>query len=272
MDALDHKKESTGETDLPIFRNQIGSSVDDWLNFGFLGEYAETPSVRDCSTENSILDNSGEKANDRNNSRGPYEPPVTDAYQHLIHALSFREIVSTLNHRYPIRERDESKIFGSVWVDVDDSGDYDPNATKAKTVRLKTGMQTPIRDYGEVDGDAEVDNEGLEIKHFRPKTSTYEQGRRTGRSMMVTLRFSPERREQFRALADAYPSGTEDEHGGFEDQDWDLSLGIRTRGQFRSVDDSQKYLIPITPLSPLIPPFSSAQLSDVLSFSLSFSH
>jgi hypothetical protein len=249
MDASDYKKEDTGEVQAFAFSSWIDSpSVDDRLDYSFLDEYAI--STRDHSTENIALRNNGERANDRNNLRDLYEPPIADDYRRSIHTgtLSFKQIVSTLNHRYPIRERDESKIFGSAWVDIDDSGDYDPNATEAKTERLKWRMRMPTLDYGEIEDD--FDSEGLEIKHSRPKTSTYEQGRRTGRSMMVILRFGPERREEFKKLADSYIPETEDEHGGFEDQASNLSLGIRTRSQIRSADNSQRYLIPISPFSP----------------------
>jgi hypothetical protein len=249
MDALDYKNEGARETEVSAFGNCVDSpSADDWLDYGFLDEYAVSSSTRDHLTEDSTLKNNGEKDNCRNNLPGSYEPLVTDDYLHPIHTLSFRQIVSTLNHRYPIRERDESKIFGSAWVDVDDSGDYDPNATKVTTERPKWRMRISARDYGEIEADDEADNEGLEIKPFRPKTSTYEQGRRTGRSLMVTLRFGPERREQFKALADAHLSETGGEHDSFKDQASDLPLGVKTRSQLRSDDNGQKYLIPITPL------------------------
>jgi hypothetical protein len=171
-------------------------------------------------------------------------PHPGNNYRYQRHAVSFRQIVSSLNQKYPISERDASNTTGLAWVDHDDSGNYCPGLAGVKS---KARAQKTVHSSAETNTDGDDGGGGVtndqdpETKTPRSKISTYEHGRRTGKSKVVALKFTAEKRDQFKLLVSAHSE--EDKRNGFESKICNLSE-IKTRSHSGSSHDaSKRYLI-----------------------------
>lgn len=143
---------------------------------------------------------------------GPTYPAFELGHSRL--SADWLQILQEGNKRYALRNTDRSTFRGSGWHDTDKSGNFDPDQKHERSARLQ---RTMIRKTAK-DGDLGDDDHGDQRPKFhQPKTLSYEQGRKNGRSMILQLSFSSEAGiEKFKALTREFsPSKAADEvsHG-----------------------------------------------------------
>jgi hypothetical protein len=92
---------------------------------------------------------------------------------------SWISILQDGNKKYPLREKDRTNFRGSGWLDLDETGNYDPTTEHKKVARpAKVLKRTSVERN-------ESDDEHPEPKRHQPRTSSYGHGRRTGRSHLI---------------------------------------------------------------------------------------
>lgn len=100
------------------------------------------------------------------------------------------QILQEGNKRYDLRDTDRSTFRGSGWQDLDKSGDYfDPDLEPARSARPQTRR---IRKVAKVEDLDDCDNDDQTSKRPQPRTLSYDQGRKNGRSMYLRLKISSE--------------------------------------------------------------------------------
>lgn len=99
--------------------------------------------------------------------------------------------VEEANKHYSLRDRDRGNFSGSGWVDLDDSGTYDPSQDVGRVSRRRrpgnrerTVICTPRI------GDDNTEEENAEPGQPQARALPYEQGRKAGRQMVVQLTLS----------------------------------------------------------------------------------
>jgi hypothetical protein len=99
------------------------------------------------------------------------------------------QILQEGNKRYALRDTDRSTFRGSGWQDLDQSGDFFPNQ---KPERLARPQKIKIRKIAKVRDLDDGDYDDQTPKRQQPRTLSYEQGRKNGRSMYLRLKISTE--------------------------------------------------------------------------------
>lgn len=109
------------------------------------------------------------------------------------------------NKRYAFRDTDRNTFRGSGFQDLDKSGNY-----VERPERLVRPQKIKIREITKASELWDGDFIDQATKRHQPRTLSYEQGRKNGRSMMLRLNVSSERGiESFKALAREHPSSSE---------------------------------------------------------------
>lgn len=108
------------------------------------------------------------------------------------------QILQEGNKRYSLRDTGRNTFRGSGWQDSDKSGNYYPDFKPARSARPQKSRIRKIAKVDELD-DGDFDSQAPKL--YQPKTLSYEQGRKNGRSMILRLKFSSgEGIEKFKAL------------------------------------------------------------------------
>jgi len=115
---------------------------------------------------------------------------LQDGGRHSFLPARARFLAEQQNTKYTLRQHiDRQNFRGSGWQDRDDTGNYDPTSKYPfDDPKPKPKRQQHSKSEGHLDTGDELGESNLKKK----KKLTYNQGRREGRSLVVTLKFHTE--------------------------------------------------------------------------------
>jgi len=126
---------------------------------------------------------------------------------HSTLSADWLQILQEGNKRYALRDADRSTFRGSGFQDLDQSGDFCPNQ---KPEDLARPLKSKIRKIANVQNHDNGDYDDQTPKRQQPRTLSYEQGKKNGRSMYLRLKISSEGGiKKFKALTRKHLSSCE---------------------------------------------------------------
>jgi hypothetical protein len=193
----------------PVYGSDKGSPV---MEDG-LPDYGNWPRVTHTDLENEPL---------------TLPKPAYPAFETRRSRLSadWLQILQEGNKRYALRDRNRNTFRGSGFLDLDKSGNFCPNQKDERLARppkIKV-RKTEVHDLDDCNSGDETP------KRQQPRTLSYEQGRKNGRSMYLRLKISSEKGiKKFKALTGehllSYEAVAEAPQGGYRTSFSDSAYG-----------------------------------------------
>lgn len=117
---------------------------------------------------------------------------------------SWISLLQNGNKKYPLRDKDRTNFRGSGWLDLDETGNYDPTNEHKRVARPVKVLKEVLVEHND------SDKEHANPKRHQPRTASYGYGRRTGRSHVVALNVkTPDGIEKLKVLTTNYQSSGE---------------------------------------------------------------
>ncbi|KAI4124554.1 MAG: hypothetical protein LQ347_005694 [Umbilicaria vellea] len=131
---------------------------------------------------------------------GQHSSPLPSSSDYAANTERLRHIADFFQSKYNFRTATRNSVKGlTTWLDQDRSGDYDPDLKTAQPeVASKRKREPP----------AGLRDESGQVKLKKPRTNTWQFGRRNGQSCPITLRFaSATGRASLKKLCEAPDNG-----------------------------------------------------------------
>lgn len=170
-----------------------------------------------------------------------HSSPLQPSFRCDANTERLRRVADLLSSKYDFRSATRESIKNlSTWVDQDKSGDYDPNSkTTRPEITLKRKREPLARHRGECG----------QAKPNKPRTNTWQSGRRNGQSFCFTFKF---RSAAGRALLKKLGKGSDNrlsQPSESENSDPSISWWSATGDSFQTDDTSRSYCLRKKPRS-----------------------